>query len=96
MNNQSPKKLPWAIFFGMMTPSYGAGVDRPMDIPIRDRWEFSTLFAVERKEGRQEGEKKAKIDIAREMLTDNVPLSTIVRYTGLTIEDIEALREGRV
>jgi predicted transposase/invertase (TIGR01784 family) len=45
-------------------------------------------------EGEKKGEKKAKIEIAREMLTDNVTLSTIVRYTGLSIDDIEALREG--
>ncbi|MDP3936125.1 MAG: hypothetical protein Q8Q56_03975 [Alphaproteobacteria bacterium] len=101
MNNQIPKKLPWAISFGMimMTLSYGAGIDQPRDTPIRDRWEFATLFAVERKEGRAEGrtegEKNAKIQIAKGMLEEKMDLSLIARLTGLTTDEIEAIREGR-
>ncbi|MCP5322755.1 MAG: hypothetical protein H6492_01950, partial [Candidatus Paracaedibacteraceae bacterium] len=36
----------------------------------------------------------AKIEIAREMLVDNVPVSSIAKYTGLTTEEVEAIRDG--
>ncbi|MDP3936124.1 MAG: PD-(D/E)XK nuclease family transposase, partial [Alphaproteobacteria bacterium] len=72
-------------------------------LQVEDREEFEAMYAVERSEGlkegmakgRAEGEQKKAIEIAQEMLTDNVPLSTISRYTGLTTEEIEAIREGR-
>jgi hypothetical protein len=60
-------------------------------LQAKDREEFATLFAVERKEGRQE---KA-IEIAQKMLRRGRPLDEIMEDTGLTPEDIEALREGR-
>jgi len=44
-----------------------------------------------REEGREEGRKKEKIEIAREMKKDGIPADTIIRYTGLTKAEIEAL-----
>ena len=40
-----------------------------------------------RQEGRQEGHKDATIQIAREMLKDNMALATISRLTGLSIAE---------
>jgi len=37
-------------------------------------------------------EKGIKVDVAREMLNDSVPIPNIMKYTGLTSEEIERLR----
>ena len=42
--------------------------------------------------GLKEGELKTKIEIARNMLKDNLPLEVIEKYSGLTIEEIKKLR----
>ena len=44
------------------------------------------------KEGRKSGIKERNIDIAKNMLKDNLDLNTISKYTGLTIKEIEALK----
>ena len=45
-------------------------------------------------QGIEQGEKKARLDAARQMLADHLPLATIVKYTGLTEEDIRALGDA--
>lgn len=44
-----------------------------------------------RKEAREEGEKQKAKETARKMLEDNVPIENIVKYTGLSEEEIKAL-----
>lgn len=41
--------------------------------------------------GRVEGRIEEKTEIARNMKADNIPLSTIIKYTGLTAREIEEL-----
>ncbi|GFQ72503.1 transposase [Trichonephila clavata] len=41
--------------------------------------------------GREEGEKQAKIAVAKEMLADKVNTNTIAKFTGLSINEIEEL-----
>ncbi len=41
--------------------------------------------------GRAEGEHQAKLALARSMKADNIPIETIVKYTGLTIDEINKL-----
>ena len=45
-----------------------------------------------RAEGLVEGEKKAKIESARKMLIDGLPIDMVVKYSGLSIEEIETLK----
>lgn len=42
-------------------------------------------------EGRAEGRVEQALSIAKALKTDNVPLDTIQRYTGLSLADIQAL-----
>ena len=44
------------------------------------------------KEGLKEGEKKGKIEMARNMLKDNVDINIISKYSGLSIEEINKLK----
>ena len=44
-----------------------------------------------REEGREEGRAQGKEQIAMDMLQDNVAIETIVKYTKLSIEEVEAL-----
>lgn len=41
--------------------------------------------------GLKEGEKKKAIEIARNMLEENIPFNTIIRMTGLSKEDIDKI-----
>jgi predicted transposase/invertase (TIGR01784 family) len=44
-----------------------------------------------RKEGEKRGEKKAKLETAKRMLNDGLPIESIVKYTGLTEDEVKAL-----
>ena len=44
-------------------------------------------------EGRQEGRQEEKVAVARKLLRRNRPVDEIIEYTGLSCEEIEALRE---
>lgn len=44
-----------------------------------------------REEGREEGERQKQLEIAQKMKMDGLPIDTIVKYTGLTLEDISQL-----
>jgi predicted transposase/invertase (TIGR01784 family) len=46
-----------------------------------------------RKEGREEGEKRAKIEIAKNLLSAKVNINTIVISTGLSVEEIETIKD---
>lgn len=49
--------------------------------------EAQALFHAE-----QKGKQKEKIEIAQNMITDGEPMEKIIRYTGLTKENIEILK----
>ena len=53
------------------------------EIGLGDKW---------RQEGWQEGEKKRALEIARKMLDRSKPVDEIVEYTGVTVEELENLR----
>ena len=72
---------------------------REYEASVKDYWDyFSTMKtatdkakAEGRAEGRTEGENKKAIEVARKMKADNMPVELIVKYTGLTAEEIEGL-----
>ena len=43
------------------------------------------------KEGISQGSQQAKIETAKNMLKDNLDIQTILKYTGLSIEEIKSL-----
>ena len=45
-----------------------------------------------RKKGLAEGEHRKQVEIARQMKADNLPVATIVKYTGLSAEEIGKLQ----
>ncbi len=48
-------------------------------------------LAKGREEGRAEGEKQAHIEMARMMKADHEPLEKIMRYSGLTLDEIQKI-----
>ena len=42
-------------------------------------------------EGIQQGSRNQKLEIARLMLSNNMPLDDIKMYTGLSLEEVQAL-----
>ena len=53
--------------------------------------EYAKVYAIEFAEGFAEGRADEKIDIARTMKSDGLPIETITKYTGLSAEEIAAL-----
>ncbi len=43
------------------------------------------------KRGEKIGERKEKFETARRMLSDDMPIERIIKYTGLTEEEIKGL-----
>ena len=50
-----------------------------------------SVMKNERAEGIEEGERKSKMAIAKQMKADGLPMDMIQKYTGLTTEEIDAL-----
>ena len=48
-------------------------------------------IAYSREEGRAEGAEQKSIEIARRMLADGLPLSSVVSYIGLTEDQLKVL-----
>lgn len=45
----------------------------------------------ERQEGKKEGSYSKAVEVAKSMLQDDIPIQTIMKYTGLTKDEIEGL-----
>ena len=58
-------------------------------------YDYDTDIAVQRREsfedGLSQGEKKAKLETAKSMKLENMSISMISHFTGLTPEEIEKL-----
>ena len=48
-------------------------------------------YQIERKAVYDKGKERSKIEDARGMKSENIPVETIVKITGLTAEQVEAL-----
>ncbi len=57
--------------------------------------EYGTVLAVERAEGKAEGEKDALLKTARAMIGDNFANDLIAKLTTLSIEEIQQLRTSK-
>jgi predicted transposase/invertase (TIGR01784 family) len=57
----------------------------------RRRSEMNTAIRMGREEGRAEGLADGRVEIAKEMLSDGMPVDKISKYTGLTAEEIMSL-----
>ena len=53
---------------------------------------FEKGCEIGRAEGRAEGITSQRLDTARSMLADGLPLEKIMRYTGLSKEEIDKLQ----
>ena len=51
---------------------------------------------VSRKEGREEGREEERKLLARKALNNNISINDIIKITGLTHDEIEALRDSPV
>ena len=57
-----------------------------------DEYEDRLFIETERKDAALQAELNSKKEVAKEMLLDNEPIDKIVRYTQLSIEQIELLK----
>ena len=60
---------------------------------IEGRNDFYSANTIAREEGKEEGEKNKSIEIAKNMLKDNVDINIISKYSGLSIDEIKDLKK---
>ena len=66
---------------------YSDAERRQYEASLKEYWDYtSTLETAEKK-----GEKKGQIATARKMKVDGMAVELIVKYTGLTTEEVESL-----
>lgn len=65
---------------------------------MREKWELERNWDLQIAEskGERKGEKKAQLEIAKEMLKNHVAIEMIIKCTGLTGEEIEALKMSKI
>ena len=61
---------------------------------LREKWEMDRVSAINHatRKGKSEGKEEEKIEIAKEMLNENVSIEIIMKLTKLTREEIEKLK----
>lgn len=59
---------------------------------VVNRESNAILLAIERSEGREEGEKRKAIDVARKLLASNLEDDFIIDTTGLSVAELQALK----
>lgn len=52
---------------------------------------YAVKFQEQREEGREEGKQKKAQEMAKKMLSDGLPVDTVIKYTGLSEEEIKKL-----
>ena len=64
---------------------------------LYEEWDLEKFGAMQREEGieigREEGEKIRAMEVARRLLKRNRPVDEIIEDTGLTLKEIESLRQ---
>lgn len=58
------------------------------------RWESHRTREDELYDARQQGGYQKALETARNMLDDGLPVKTIAKYTGLTVEEMEGIKKG--
>jgi predicted transposase/invertase (TIGR01784 family) len=86
-----PRKLQERIFKKLFEQAEIAQLTpdemRTYEESLKTYWDNYSILETARNEGKQE----ERIEIAREMKNDNEPIEKIIKYTGLTKEEIEKL-----
>ena len=71
-------------------------IDASNDKNIREIYDKELLVQeAYKEEAFNEGAHKRELEIARNMLKDNLPIETISKYTNLTIDEINSLEDKK-
>lgn len=68
-----------------------------MSADEQKRWEYEMRQKAIRDQrhmlasGRREGERNGKLEMARKMIRDKMPIEKVVEYSGLSVEEIKKL-----
>ena len=61
---------------------------------LREKWEMDRISEIDYAEtkGREEGERKKQLEIAKKMLETDMPIKSIAEFTGLKEEEVEEIK----
>lgn len=70
---------------------YSEAERRQYEASQKEYWDYTSTLETAELKGEKRGEKKERIDIARKMKADRMPNELIAKYTGLSVDEIEAV-----
>jgi len=76
-------------FEAVLSIIYRHNIDRDLLAQIKDETAWENVKHRQREEGFEEGNKQARLETARKMLADGMPLEIVLKYTGLSHVDLE-------
>jgi predicted transposase/invertase (TIGR01784 family) len=76
-------------FEAVLSIIYRHNIDRDLLAQIKDETAWENVKRRQREEGVEEGNKQARLETARKMLADGMPLEMVLKYTGLSHVDLE-------
>ena len=84
--------------FSQFVNSYSVANSDPETRRQYDLWKFEAVLHqmelnAEKAESKAEGKAEGKIEIARKLIDDKISVDKIALYTGLSIEEIDKLRD---
>ena len=60
-------------------------------VAMKHRWDYQNTIDFAEQKGREEGHEAQQIETARRMLEDKMPIDVVVKYSGLTEEQVKQL-----
>jgi predicted transposase/invertase (TIGR01784 family) len=81
----------------ILQKAYSIIDDLPMDVEeqaeefLKRQYNISHFVGEKMKEAAEEATKENKIETARDMLIDNMPVDAVVKYTKLSISEVEGI-----
>ena len=64
------------------------------DLEASHQYEIKDSYATGKNEGRKEGLQTRSIEIAKNLLNDHLDIDKIMKYTGLTKQEIKKLQQN--
>jgi predicted transposase/invertase (TIGR01784 family) len=91
-NLENFDQIPSILNEPIFQKAFGTAELASLSAEQRDRYEQSLIQYRDLKSALETAVEEKQIEIARNMLNDNEPIEKVAKYTGLTVEQIEQLR----
>ena len=83
------------LLISFLIAQYSEAERRQFEASQKEYWDFTstmdTAYMKGEQKGLEKGREEEKFSMARRMKADGLPIETIAKYTGLTVDEVNAL-----